>query len=104
MPVTLTIKQVPDALAEKLRVQAAHNHRSLQGELMSILESVVSQQEVGKNKDYIHQRAKQFSNDIDERSSCDLLAELDSIVAGSCWGNADILGREQANGRGAGSE
>src|SRR3954451_25327198 len=37
MPVTLTIKQVPDALARKLRERAALNHRSLQGELMAIL-------------------------------------------------------------------
>ena len=34
---TLTIKQVPEALAEKLRQRAAANHRSLQGELMAML-------------------------------------------------------------------
>lgn len=33
----LSIKQVPERLAEKLRQRAARNHRSLQGELMSIL-------------------------------------------------------------------
>jgi len=38
MPVTLTIKQVPERLAEKLRRRAAASHRSLQGELMAILE------------------------------------------------------------------
>ena len=38
MPVTLTIKQVPERLAEKLRLRAAASHRSLQGELMAILE------------------------------------------------------------------
>jgi plasmid stability protein len=37
MPVTLTIKQVPDHLAQKLRVRATASHRSLQGELMVIL-------------------------------------------------------------------
>jgi plasmid stability protein len=42
MPVTLTIKQVPDRTAEKLRGRAAANHRSLQGELMAILEEAVS--------------------------------------------------------------
>ena len=41
MPVTLTIKQVPDRLAEKLRLRAAASHRSLQGELMAILEDAV---------------------------------------------------------------
>ena len=43
MPVTLTIKQVPERLAEKLRLRAAASHRSLQGELMAILEGVALQ-------------------------------------------------------------
>lgn len=38
MPVTLSVKNVPQALAERLRQRAAANHRSLQGELMAILE------------------------------------------------------------------
>jgi len=38
MPVTLTIKQVPERLAVRLRERAAANHRSLQGELMAMLE------------------------------------------------------------------
>ena len=38
MPVDLSIKRVPDELAERLRKCAAKNHRSLQGELMAMLE------------------------------------------------------------------
>jgi antitoxin FitA len=38
MPVTLSIKNVPDEIAETLRAKAARNHRSLQGELMAIIE------------------------------------------------------------------
>lgn len=38
MPVTLTIKNVPDETVEQLRKRAEQNHRSLQGELMTILE------------------------------------------------------------------
>lgn len=38
MPVTLTVKQVPDVLAEQLRRRAAQNRRSLQRELLLILE------------------------------------------------------------------
>lgn len=38
MPVDLSIKKVPDYLAERLRARAKQNHRSLQGELLSILE------------------------------------------------------------------
>jgi len=40
MPVNLSIKNVPDDLAQRLRARAARNHRSLQGELMSMLEQM----------------------------------------------------------------
>ena len=39
MPVTLSIKNVPDEIASRLRHRAAQHHRSLQGELMAILET-----------------------------------------------------------------
>lgn len=42
MPVNFSIKNVPDALAGRLRQRAARNHRSLQGELMAILEQSVT--------------------------------------------------------------
>jgi len=42
MAVNLSIKKVPDQIAERLRRQAAKNHRSLQGELMAILEEGVA--------------------------------------------------------------
>jgi len=38
MGVNLSIKDVPDDVAERLRQRAARNHRSLQGELMAIVE------------------------------------------------------------------
>lgn len=38
---TLTIKDVPESLAGQLRQRAARNHRSLQGELMSIIEQAM---------------------------------------------------------------
>jgi plasmid stability protein len=38
--VTLSIKNVPEELAQRLKERAARNHRSLQGELMAILEAV----------------------------------------------------------------
>ncbi len=43
MPVTLTIKQVPERIAARLRARAAASHRSLQGELMAILEQAAAQ-------------------------------------------------------------
>lgn len=41
MAVALSIKDVPDRLARALRERAARNHRSIQGELMHILEQAV---------------------------------------------------------------
>ena len=37
MSQTLTIRNVPNALAHKLKTRAERNHRSLQGEVMAIL-------------------------------------------------------------------
>jgi plasmid stability protein len=39
----LSIKDVPDEWAEALRQRAARNHRSLQGELMALLEQAVNE-------------------------------------------------------------
>ena len=41
MPVTLSIKNAPDRIVQRLRQRAEKNHRSLQGELMAIIESAV---------------------------------------------------------------
>lgn len=43
MPVNLSIKNVPDELAERLRRRAAASHRSMQGELMVILEEALTE-------------------------------------------------------------
>lgn len=42
MPVNLSIKNVPDQIADRLRKRAARHHRSLQGELLVILEESVA--------------------------------------------------------------
>ncbi len=41
MPVNLSIKNVPDKLVKRLRKRAEINHRSVQGELLRILEDVL---------------------------------------------------------------
>ncbi len=43
MGVNLSIKSVPEAWAERLRLRAERNHRSLQGELMAIVEQALAQ-------------------------------------------------------------
>jgi plasmid stability protein len=46
MPVNVSLKNVPDEIIEKLRSRAKQNHRSLQGELMAILEVVASSSQI----------------------------------------------------------
>jgi len=41
MPANLSIKNVPDGVTQRLRDRAARNHRSLQGELLAIVEAAV---------------------------------------------------------------
>lgn len=39
MGVSFSVKNIPEELAQRLRIRAERNHRSLQGELMAILEA-----------------------------------------------------------------
>lgn len=41
MPINLSIKNAPDEVVERLRLRAARHHRSLQGELLAIIEEAV---------------------------------------------------------------
>jgi antitoxin FitA len=45
MSIDLSIKRVPDHIAQRLRKLAADHHRSLQGELMAMLEAHVARSE-----------------------------------------------------------
>ena len=47
----LSIKDVPEDLAEALRQRAARNHRSLQGELMAIIERAAQDGSAGASAD-----------------------------------------------------
>ncbi len=41
MPVNLSIKNAPDDVVQRLRERAKRNHRSVQGELLAIVEDAV---------------------------------------------------------------
>ena len=41
MPINLSIKNAPDDVVQRLRERAERHHRSLQGELMAIIEAAV---------------------------------------------------------------
>jgi len=43
MPVNLSIKNAPDDMVQRLRQRAELHHRSLQGELMAIIEAAVEE-------------------------------------------------------------
>lgn len=45
MPVNLSIKNAPDDVVERLRARAARHHRSLQGELMAIIEAAAREEQ-----------------------------------------------------------
>jgi antitoxin FitA len=44
MPVNLSIKEVPDTLADRLRARAERHRRSLQRELMAIIEQAAKEE------------------------------------------------------------
>jgi antitoxin FitA len=52
--VTLSIKNVPEGVLLQLRAQAQRNHRSLQGELMAILEAALAQRRLSPAE--VHER------------------------------------------------
>lgn len=97
MPVTLTIKQVPDELAARLRTLAARHHRSLQGELMYTLETLAAADVAVSAPSPVP--ALSVPDAPHPGAEDTLLAELDALVAGSHWGEAPFLGRDQANDR-----
>ncbi len=45
MPINLSIKNAPDEIVRRLRARASRHHRSLQGELLAILEECVQSEE-----------------------------------------------------------
>ncbi len=46
MPVNLSVKNVPDVIAERLRERARRHHRSLQGEIVAILEEAATSERI----------------------------------------------------------
>ena len=45
MPVNISIKNAPDDLVARLKLRAARNHRSMQGELIAILDDATREPE-----------------------------------------------------------
>ena len=65
VPVSLSIKNVPDELAERLRKRARRHHRSRQGELMAILVNVTGPASLSLDEAEQRLRALGFSTGDD---------------------------------------
>jgi plasmid stability protein len=55
MPVNLSIKNAPDDIVQRLRERAERHHRSLQGELMAIIEAAVREDRPARPADILAQ-------------------------------------------------
>ena len=109
MPVSLSIKSVPDALVERLRRRAEGNHRSLQRELLAIVEAAV--QTPTRATRAVHDASAPLPapliaaeseaawHVVPHSADDGLLEELDRIVAGSGWAQAPLLTRDQLHDR-----
>jgi plasmid stability protein len=53
MPVNLSIKNAPDQVVQRLRQRAERNHRSLQGELLAIIEAAVEEERPATSADIL---------------------------------------------------
>ena len=65
----LSIKNVPEPLAEALRQRAAANHRSLQRELMVIIEAAVQQNPSGNRVLQVAQRVASYGVETPSESA-----------------------------------
>ena len=67
----LSIKNVPEALAEKLRLRAERHHRSLQGELMAIVSEAARDEPAARGPGGVEQGTR-----VGWMSSEEIVAEL----------------------------
>jgi len=95
MPVNLSVKNVPETLAAKLRERAAGNHRSLQGELMAILEAAASDPQVGR----ANTAGATYDGGPANRAADSLLDRLMAIAGDRGIDTTKRLTRDQAHDR-----
>ena len=74
MPVSFTIRDVPDALADRIRRRARENHRSLQGELLHILERSVEGRKVLTPRQ-VREKAASYGIGSEEDESVEMVRE-----------------------------
>lgn len=96
MPVNLSVKNVPEALAVKLRARAERNHRSLQGELMAILETAAGDPQVARTNSAA---GPTYDVGATPRAADSLLDRLTAIAGDRGIDTTTRLTREKAHDR-----
>lgn len=74
MAVSLSIKNVPDDVVERLRARAARNRRSLQGELLDLIERAAHEVPTISARD-VYDRIRKL-NLPEGESSADIIREM----------------------------
>ena len=80
MSKNFSIKGVTDEVADRLRLRAARNHRSLQGELMAIIEQAAGAPEsvaAGGHRSALHHGWKTVEDLVAERRAMARAPDLD---------------------------
>jgi plasmid stability protein len=80
MVVNLSIKNAPDDVVQRLRERAARNHRSLQGELMAIIEEAVKEPKPARrfNIDEFRARIRALGLNSPDESAAIIRADRDA--------------------------
>lgn len=95
MPVNLSVKDVPNDLAAALRERARLNHRSLQGELMAILQSVTQSRPEGISA--VHEATRPWGEPFPQAHDWRLNARQGRVVWGP--GESTIIVRQTRDER-----
>jgi antitoxin FitA len=74
MPASLSIKNVPDDVVERLRARAARNRRSLQGELLDLIERAADELPTISARE-VYQRIRKLNLPAGERST-DIIRDM----------------------------
>jgi plasmid stability protein len=65
VPINISVKNVPDDVIEKLRQRAKRHHRSLQGELMAIIEEAAGPGKISLEEAELSLRSLGFGTEDD---------------------------------------
>ena len=96
MPVNLSIKNAPDDMVRRLKQRAERNHRSLQGELMAIIEAAVREPRTMTVEEFraeVHRLGLPAAPK--PMTADDLLAEARRLAIGTPSESAEIIRKDR---------